>query len=139
VRNVRSVAVDGGISGHDRPWFSSGLPGRYGHWLLPVCCPGVVADPTFGTTIRIARVLHPQLRELEGRRAAGSAGPLATTGDRRCLDWTVVVRTQRGPTDFKVSAVNIVPLLGIISHEPTLRHVADALWPSYSLPCSTIL
>jgi hypothetical protein len=30
--------------------FAGGLPGRYGHRLLPVCCPDV-ADPTFGTTI----------------------------------------------------------------------------------------
>ena len=31
----------------------AGSPDRYGHRLLPICCPDV-ADPTFGTTIRIA-------------------------------------------------------------------------------------
>jgi hypothetical protein len=49
VRNTRSAAVDGRICGHDPPRLSGGLPGRYGHRLLPVCCPGV-ADPTFRTT-----------------------------------------------------------------------------------------
>jgi hypothetical protein len=43
VRNARSVAVDRRIGGHDPPRFSGGLPGRYGHRLLPVCCP---ASPT---------------------------------------------------------------------------------------------
>jgi hypothetical protein len=39
VRNARSVAVDGWIGGHDPPRFPGGLPGHYGHRLLPVCCP----------------------------------------------------------------------------------------------------
>jgi hypothetical protein len=39
VRNARSVAVDGGSGGHDPPRVAGGLPGRYGHRLLPVCCP----------------------------------------------------------------------------------------------------
>jgi hypothetical protein len=49
------MAINERIDGHDPPLFAGGLPGRYGHRLLPVCCPDV-ADPTFGTTIRIARV-----------------------------------------------------------------------------------
>ena len=39
------MAVDGRIGGHDSPWFSGGLPGRYEHRLLPICCPDG-ADPT---------------------------------------------------------------------------------------------
>ena len=48
VRNARSVAVDGRIGGHDPPRFPGGIPGRYGHRLLPVCCPGAAAR-TFAT------------------------------------------------------------------------------------------
>jgi hypothetical protein len=39
VRDARSVAVNGSIGGHDPPRFPGGLPGRYEHRLLPVCCP----------------------------------------------------------------------------------------------------
>ena len=39
VRNARSVAVDGRIGAHDPPRFAGGLPDRYEHRLLPVCCP----------------------------------------------------------------------------------------------------
>jgi hypothetical protein len=39
MRNARSVAVDGRSGGHDPPRFARGFPGRYGHRLLPVCCP----------------------------------------------------------------------------------------------------
>jgi hypothetical protein len=39
VRNAKSVAVDGRIRAHDPPLFAGWLPGRYGHRLLPVCCP----------------------------------------------------------------------------------------------------
>jgi hypothetical protein len=38
VRNARSVAVDGRIGAHDPPRFAGGLPSRYAHRLLPVCC-----------------------------------------------------------------------------------------------------
>jgi hypothetical protein len=44
MRNARPVAVDGRIGGHNPPRFSGGFPDRYGHRLLPVCCPAV-ADP----------------------------------------------------------------------------------------------
>ena len=67
VRNHRSVAVNGRIGSHDPPRFAGGLPGRYGHWLLPICCPDV-ADPTFETTIRITPMGH---RSCLGRRAGG--------------------------------------------------------------------
>jgi hypothetical protein len=29
----------GRIDAHDPPRFAGGLPGRYGHRLLPICCP----------------------------------------------------------------------------------------------------
>jgi hypothetical protein len=40
------------------PRISNGDVGPYGGRLLPICCPGA-PSPTFGTTIRIARVQHP--------------------------------------------------------------------------------
>jgi hypothetical protein len=49
MRNPRSVAGDGRIGGHDPPRFAGGLPGRYGHRLLPVCCPGAAVARTFAT------------------------------------------------------------------------------------------
>jgi hypothetical protein len=44
MRNPRSIAVNGSIGGHDPPRFLGGLPGRYEHRLLPICCPDD-ADP----------------------------------------------------------------------------------------------
>ena len=55
----------------------AGSPDRYGHRLLPVCCPDV-ADPTFGTTIRIARVHHPSCLS----RRAGDLRFFSTVRDR---------------------------------------------------------
>ena len=49
VRNARPVAVNGSIGGHDPPRSSRELPGRYGHRLLPVCCPGAAVARTFAT------------------------------------------------------------------------------------------
>jgi hypothetical protein len=46
VRNVRSVGVGGRIGGHDPPRFAGGLPGRYEHRLLPVCCPTTEPRPS---------------------------------------------------------------------------------------------
>src|SRR5829696_3581080 len=52
MRNARSAAVDGRVGGHDPPRFWVGLPGRYEHRLLPICCP-TGADPALAATIRI--------------------------------------------------------------------------------------
>jgi hypothetical protein len=69
VRNARSVAVDGRIGGHDPPRFVGGLPGRYGHRLLPVCCPDV-APPDLRDHNLNRPLTSSQLHELEGRQPA---------------------------------------------------------------------
>ena len=43
------MAVDGRTGGHDPPRSSGELPGRYGHRLLPACCPDRIGAPTFAT------------------------------------------------------------------------------------------
>jgi len=42
---------------NDLPQFTRGRVDPYGGRLLPVCCPDA-PTPTFGTTIRIARLHH---------------------------------------------------------------------------------
>jgi hypothetical protein len=65
VRNLRSMAVDGTIGGHDPPPFAGGLPGRYEHRLLPICCP-TQPPRTFRTAIRIAHSHHPSCMSRKG-------------------------------------------------------------------------
>jgi hypothetical protein len=62
MRNARSAAVDGRIGCHDPPRSSGGLPGRYGHRLLPICCPAA-PDPRDHSLNRPAAPSFPRERE----------------------------------------------------------------------------
>jgi hypothetical protein len=96
VRNARSTAVDGRIGGPDPPRLSGGLPGRYGHRLLPMCCP-TAPTLTFGDHNPNRPFVSSQLPERDAGERRG-AEPLVTVGDCSCPYWTVAVRPQRGTT-----------------------------------------
>jgi sulfite exporter TauE/SafE len=64
VRNARSVTVDGRIGCHDPPQSSGGLPGRYGHRLLPICCPTAPTRPSDHNLNRLSA--SSKLHEPEG-------------------------------------------------------------------------
>jgi len=84
MRNPRSVAVDGRIGCHDPLRFAGGLPGRYGHRLLPVCCPDD-ADPDLRDDDLNRPLASTQLHELESRRPEvppNRRRPLVTTDAR---------------------------------------------------------
>ena len=80
VRNARPVAVNGSIGGHDPPRSSGELPGRYGHRLLPVCCPGAAVARTFATQSEPAARRRVKTGGARTWRGTGLAGQRAAQG-----------------------------------------------------------
>jgi hypothetical protein len=125
VRNARSVAVDGRIGGHDSPRFADGLPGRYGHRLLPSCCPTSLTVP--GWTLRLPSDGWAALKRVRARAetapaAPGHGGPSSAgteQHERRCSGWTMDV--GRRPPDLKSPAAGTAKDPGSVSPDPSAR------------------